>query len=93
MDRQYSGDFWLYLNRITSLILEDYVNCHDHDDEGDDNEKDDHDDHDDDDDYDGGGGGGGILISAHFIQFLFFPQPLCSVFFKPTNINFLRSCL
>jgi len=57
----------LYLNRITSLILEDYVNCHDHDDEGDDNEKDDHDD----DDYDGGGGGILIVSTLYTIPFFF----------------------
>ena len=44
MDRQDSTDFWLDLNRITSLILDDYVDCDDHYDEGDHDEKDDDDD-------------------------------------------------
>jgi hypothetical protein len=33
----------LDLNRIKNLILDDYVDCDDHDDEGDDDEKDDND--------------------------------------------------
>jgi hypothetical protein len=61
----------LDLNRIKSLILDDYVNCHDHDDEGDDNEKDD----DDDDD-----GDGGILIISTFYTIPTPPSAMFSIF-------------
>jgi hypothetical protein len=51
----------LNLNRITSLNLDDYVDCDDRDNEGDVNEKDDDDDDGDDDD-----GDDGILIISPF---------------------------
>ena len=64
MDRQDSRDFLLDLDRITSLIRDDYVDCDDHDDEGDNDEKDD-----DDDDA-------GILIISTLYTFPF-PSYIC----------------
>jgi len=66
----------LDLNRITSLILDDCVDCNDHDNEGDVDEKGGGDDDDDDDDY-------GILIISPFLQLIF----LHTAVFSTNDIN------